>query len=138
MSKSEADPRSRIHLTDAPDLVREKVKKAVTDFTSRLSYEPEKRAGVSNLLLLHSLVSGEAIQDIVERANNHGIDTGEYKGVVAEDIIEFLQPIQSKIQDYLKDPDYLRDTLKSGARKAESVARETWDQVTRVIGLSPS
>ncbi|CAG0887633.1 unnamed protein product [Darwinula stevensoni] len=138
MSKSEADPKSRILLTDPPDLVREKVKKAVTDFISRLSYEPEKRAGVSNLLLLHSLVSGETIQDIVERVNSHGMDTGKYKGVVAEDIIGFLQPIQSRIRDYLNDPEYLRDTLKSGARKAESVARETWDQVTRVVGLSPS
>lgn len=75
MSKSDPDPKSCIMITDTPDVITSKVKKAITDFTSEVTYEPENRAGVTNLLTIHSMVSGKSIQQICE--DNKNIDTGK-------------------------------------------------------------
>lgn len=75
MSKSDADVRSRITLLDKPDEILEKVKKALTDFTSAVTYEPDTRMGVANLLTMHSLLSGVPVDKICEHCSD--IDTGK-------------------------------------------------------------
>lgn len=75
MSKSDPDPKSRIMLTDTPDQLLEKVKKSLTDFTSAVTHEPETRPGVTNLLTIHSIMSGLSIEQICNEAK--GIDTGK-------------------------------------------------------------
>lgn len=75
MSKSDLDPKSCIMITDKPEVITSKVKKAITDFTSEVTFEPESRPGVTNLLTIHSMVSGKSIQQICEEAQN--IDTGK-------------------------------------------------------------
>lgn len=75
MSKSDPDPKSCVMITDTPKVILEKVKKAMTDFTSEVTFEPEKRPGVTNLLTIHSMVSGKSIEQIVDEAKN--IDTGK-------------------------------------------------------------
>jgi tryptophanyl-tRNA synthetase len=74
MSKSEQDPKSRIEITDTPDNILEKCKKAVTDFTSEVTFDPEKRPGVANLITIHSLLTGMDPAEICEQ--NIGLDTG--------------------------------------------------------------
>ena len=61
-------------LSDTPDVIVEKVKKAVTDFTSAVTFEPETRPGVTNLLTIHSMISGKNIEEICDEVRN--IDTG--------------------------------------------------------------
>lgn len=75
MSKSDNDPKSRIALTDEPEILLDKVKKAITDFQSEVTYEPDTRAGVSNLVTIHSLLSGKSHEDICRDAQ--GLDTGK-------------------------------------------------------------
>lgn len=76
MSKSDADPKSRIMLTDTPDQLLEKVKKALTDFKSAVTYDPIERPGVANLLIIHSLMSnGRSVQELCDEAK--GMDTGK-------------------------------------------------------------
>ncbi len=76
MSKSDSDEKSRILLTDRPEQILEKCKKAVTDFTSAVYNDPEGRPGVSNLISIHSLMSGNSIEQIVNDASN--VDTGKF------------------------------------------------------------
>lgn len=64
MSKSHTDPKSRLNMLDEPDVLLEKIKKAVTDFTSEVTYEPEKRPGVTNLINIHSLLTGKTPDEI--------------------------------------------------------------------------
>lgn len=75
MSKSDPNTKSCVMITDAPDVITSKVKKAITDFTSEVTFEPETRPGVTNLLTIHSMVSGKSIQQICDEAKN--IDTGK-------------------------------------------------------------
>lgn len=74
MSKSEQDPKSRIEITDTRDDILEKCKKAVTDFTSEVTFDPENRPGVANLITIHSLFTGLDPSEICEQSMD--LDTG--------------------------------------------------------------
>lgn len=76
MSKSEPDPKSRIQLIDTPEEIISKIKKAVTDFTPEVFYDLDKRPGVSNLISIHSILTGKSIEQICKEAE--GINTGQY------------------------------------------------------------
>uniref|UniRef100_A0A1L8DFR2 Tryptophan--tRNA ligase, mitochondrial n=1 Tax=Nyssomyia neivai TaxID=330878 RepID=A0A1L8DFR2_9DIPT len=133
MSKSDTDSKSIIFLTDSPDTIGEKVRKAITDFTSAVTFEPEARPGVSNLITIHSLMDGRAPEEIC--AANTDVDTGKYKLRVAEAVIEHLNPIRMRIEDYSKHPEYLSQILEEGAEKAAQVAEKTLQDVKKKIGL---
>lgn len=75
MSKSDPDPKSCVMITDTPERIVEKVKKAVTDFTSEVTFEPETRLGVTNLLTIHSMVSGKTPAQICDEVKH--LDTGK-------------------------------------------------------------
>lgn len=75
MSKSHENPKSRIEITDPPDVLLDKIKKSLTDSISQVTYEPEKRPGVSNLINIHSLLIGNSPNEICENVKN--LNTGE-------------------------------------------------------------
>jgi tryptophanyl-tRNA synthetase len=75
MSKSDPDKKSTIMITDTPEMIKEKLKKAVTDCTSAVTFEPEGRPGVANLLTMHSMVIEYLPEEIVEEVE--GLDTGK-------------------------------------------------------------
>jgi len=135
MSKSDDSHKSRIELLAPSDTISMNIKKAVTDFTSQVTYEPEKRPGVSNLLQIHSLISGKSIDTIVEE--NKSRDTGQYKSILAEEMIEFLKPIQLKTQELLHDTTYIDKLYQKGAEKANSIAAQTFDEINEIIGFYP-
>lgn len=74
-SKSDPDPKSRITLRDTPDQMLKNIKRAITDFTSEVTYDPENRPGVANLITIHSLTTNLTPQQICEEAKN--LNTGE-------------------------------------------------------------
>lgn len=136
MSKSEPDPKSRIGLMDTPDDIVEKVKKALTDFTSEVTFDLEKRPGVANLIMIHSLCTGQSPEDICQSMIH--LDTGKYKLVVAEAVVEYLKPIRSQMEQLLNEPSYLLDVLKVGADKALNLGTPIWDNVCFKVGISPN
>ena len=133
MSKSDPDPKSCLMITDTPDAIIEKLKKSITDFTSEVTYEPERRLGVTNLLTIHSLITGTSTEQICNDVK--GLNTGQYKLVVADAIIAHMNPIRVKIEDYLKNPDYLTKILQDGNNKARVVAEKTMEEVKHKVGL---
>ncbi|XP_054263604.1 tryptophan--tRNA ligase, mitochondrial [Macrosteles quadrilineatus] len=133
MSKSHTDPKSRIELTDTPDQIVGKVKKAVTDFTSAVSYDPVNRPGVSNLVALHALSAGKTFQQVCDE--NAHIQTGQYKRVVADAIVEKFNPIREEMNRLLAAPEYLEEVLDQGAQRATMLAEITWMDVKQKIGL---
>lgn len=133
MSKSDGDPKAVINLTDETDLIIEKVKKAVTDFCSDVNYNPETRQGVSNLIAIHSLLSGKSVEQICEEAKS--IDTGKYKMLVAEEIVEHLRPIRNKINQQLVRRNELVYLLEMGAEKAREIAAATLAEVKQKLGM---
>ncbi|XP_055705021.1 tryptophan--tRNA ligase, mitochondrial [Phlebotomus papatasi] len=133
MSKSDSDPKSTIYLTDSPDTVADKVKKAITDFTSEVTFDPEVRPGVSNLVTIHSLMSGKSPEEIC--AMNKDVDTGKYKARVAEAVVEHLNPIRMRIEAFSRHPEYLSQVLEEGAQRASEIAETTIQEVKEKLGL---
>lgn len=134
MSKSDEDARSRISLDDDAGVIKEKFKKALTDMISQVTYDPEKRPGVSNLINIHSAVSGQTPESIVEEVSH--LTTGEYKLYVAERVNEKFSPIREKLKQFYDQPEFLKEILSSGNAEALKVAEKTLTEVKNIIGLS--
>ncbi|XP_020801827.1 tryptophan--tRNA ligase, mitochondrial isoform X2 [Drosophila serrata] len=134
MSKSNLN--GIINLTDSPDLIKKKINSAVTDFASDISYSPGKRPGVSNLISIHSQVTGQTIKSVVDEAST--LDTAKYKERVAEAVIEHLTPIRELIHYHLSKRKEVIYLLEVGASKARQQAQQTLIDVKQRLGLGTS
>uniref|UniRef100_A0A8C2CM62 tryptophan--tRNA ligase n=1 Tax=Cyprinus carpio TaxID=7962 RepID=A0A8C2CM62_CYPCA len=133
MSKSDPQKLATVFLTDTPDDIVLKIRRAVTDFTSEVTYEPGSRPGVSNLVSMHAAVSGQSVEEVVRLAE--GMDTGQYKNVVAEAIVQRLQPIRLEIQRLRADRGHLESLLAKGAEKARSLAAPVMTEIRKLVGF---
>ncbi|TVY36910.1 Tryptophan--tRNA ligase, mitochondrial [Lachnellula subtilissima] len=135
MSKSHSDPRSRILITDPPDVIHKKMMAALTDSTNSVSYDPENRPGVSNLLQLlsHFNAEGKSAQELALKYANFGL--GHFKSAVAESISESLTPIRTKYEQVLAADGgrYLDHVWMQGGVKAKESADATMDVALEVL-----
>ena len=134
MSKSDPDWRSCVFVSDTPDVVAEKIKKAVTDLQDGVTFDPVDRPGLANLITLHCGFSGLTPEEVCQQVG--GMKSGQYKKVVTEVVNEGLKPIREKISYYESNKDHLEAVLDKGADKARFLAAETMDSVRRLVGLT--
>ena len=134
MSKSDNQELSTINLSDSPDLILKKVGKAVTDTEGKVSYEPERRPGVSNLVAIYAAVSGLSHDEVCKEFE--GKLTVDFKGSLGELLVESLAPIRSKIEELEGDPGYVDSVLQRGAEKARALAEENLLVVKKKMGIS--
>ncbi|XP_062985007.1 tryptophan--tRNA ligase, mitochondrial [Elgaria multicarinata webbii] len=133
MSKSDPQNLATVGITDTPDEIKLKFRKAVTDFTSEVTYDPDHRPGVSNLVAIHSAITGLSKEEVVHQSI--GLDTARYKLVVAEAVIEKLAPIRNEFKRLRADRSYLEKVLWTGAEKAKELAAPVYWEVKRLVGL---
>lgn len=131
MSKSL--PKGCLYLSDPPNVIREKVKAAVTDSHSEISYNPENRPAISNLVLIYSELVGLSPMAIVKKFN--GVGYAEFKKDLAEIIIKNLKPIQKKREKLLKNRKLVMKILSNGAKKARQISQKTIKEVKKKTGL---
>ena len=98
-----------------------------------MTFDPEGRPGVSNLVCIHSQMSNKDPLTIVQEVDH--LDTGQYKLHLVEAVVEHFKPIREDTLRLLKNPDHLEAVLKRGSDRAENIAVETIDQVKKVIGF---
>lgn len=134
MSKSDPDQGSRIELVDPAEIIEKKIKKAVTDSSSLISYDPEKRPGVATLIDLESACTGLLPEEIAERCLFQSIEKLEYKRHVSNILIKHLEPIQKEYLRLINDKEGLRSILDEGANKANQIAAENFKQIAQLIG----
>lgn len=134
MSKSDLNDNAYILLMDDVDVVRRKLKRAVTDSEGIVRYN-ENQLGVKNLINIYSKIANKTTEEIV--LNYEGKGYAEFKDDVAEVIIGELKPIQDKIDYLLKNKDYLEKIYIMGAEKAEDKARKTLRKVQKKVGFIP-
>ena len=132
MSKSDQNPGGFVLLMDKPDDILRKFKRAVTDSDNRIVVRDDK-PGVSNLITIYALATGQTIQQVEEQFAGKGY--GELKPAVGEAVVELLRPIREKTEDLLKNKDYLEQVYTAGAQKASALARKTLDKVYRKVGF---
>ena len=133
MSKSSQDPMDKILLTDSPDEIRKKFKKAVTDSENKVKYDPENKPGVSNLMSIYGIIKNKTMDEIEKQFEGQGY--GAFKTAVAEAVIERLEPLQNKYNELLENPDKLMAICNKGAKKAEEKANRVLKDVYKKVGL---
>ena len=131
MSKSDPNPKNRIDLDDSPDVIRKKVKSAVTDSDPTVRYDIEAKPGISNLLEIMSATTGRSIDDLAAEYETGGY--GRFKEAVAEAIVAELAPVRARLQE-LDDADVAR-ILQKGALDARTRAERFQQQVRDAVGL---
>ena len=132
MSKSDPDE-SFIALTDRPDDVARKIRRAVTDSDADIRFDPVNKPGVSNLLTILSTLSGEGMDALTARLKGQGY--GRLKEETAEAVLAALAPIQERFKALMGDKDYLSGTLSRNAERAQALARRTLRKVYKKLGL---
>lgn len=133
MSKSADSTAGLIEILDAPEVNAKKIKSAVTDAGREIRFDEKEKPGVSNLLTIHSALSGQSISDL----ENHfaGKGYGDLKGEVADVVVEYLKPIREKTLELLSDESHLLAVLSGGAMKAQKVAATTLSKTYSKLGL---
>lgn len=135
MSKSAESPNGLIELLDDPAVIARRIRSAVTDAEREIRFDPERKPGVSNLLTIHSALSGRTVPSLEEEYAGRGY--GDLKKDLAKVVVEALAPFQERVHHFLADPGALDDVLVDGARRASAIAAETLDRVYSRSGLLP-
>ncbi|MEN2767648.1 tryptophan--tRNA ligase [Ornithinibacillus xuwenensis] len=132
MSKSDENAKASIFMLDDPKKIEKKIKSAVTDSEGIVKYDKENKPGVSNLLDIHAVFSGETIEELERKYEGKGY--GDFKQGVADAIINVLKPIQDRYYEIL-DSALLDQILDQGAEKASLVANKTIQKAKKAMGL---
>jgi tryptophanyl-tRNA synthetase len=133
MSKSAASPQGTVLVVDPPEVLRRKVRRAVTDSDGEVRYDPARKPGISNLLELLAASTGVDPATLAEQFSSYGA----LKEAVADALVALLEPIRDRYATVLADPGELERVLAKGAAQARQVAAATYDRAAERVGLLP-
>jgi tryptophanyl-tRNA synthetase len=122
-----------VGLLDPPEVLAKKFKTAVTDSGREVQYDPAGKPGVSNLIEIMSVATGETIEAIEARYDGAGY--GQFKDEVAEAVIALLGPIRMRYEELRSDPGELRRLLRTGADKAREASAPTLETMYERMGF---
>ena len=112
-----------------------KIKSAVTDSGRDIVFDPESKAGVSNLLTILATLTSRSPEEVANDFAGKGY--GDLKTSVAEAFVESVEPFQRRVNEYLESPEVLDKVLADGAHRAELIAKPTLASVYDKVGFLP-
>jgi len=133
MSTTGGTAQGTVGVLDPPDTIRKKFRSAVTDSGSDVRHDPDAKAGISNLIEILSIMSGEEIPAIEARYDGGGY--GAFKSDVAEAVVSVLDPIRARYEELRADETQLHLLLAQGAAKAREVSMPTLEQMYERMGF---
>jgi len=136
MSKSDANENNYISLLDPPDVLRRKIKRAVTDSAREITPESIDRPGIGNLLSIYAVLNDTNPVDVA--AQFEGQQYSGFKGELADSLVAFLEPFQQRYDKIMADKGYLTGILDEGASRARYMATRTVSKVYRKLGFVPA
>jgi len=134
MSKSDPED-TYIAILDKPEIIRKKVRRAVTDCDNTVIFDPENKPGVANLMSIMSALTGRTMDDIANEYNGGGY--GRFKDAAADCVIATLEPIQNEYDRIIADKAYLQQVMTSGYERAGMLAHKTMLKVRKKLGIAP-
>ncbi|WP_414935808.1 tryptophan--tRNA ligase [Amycolatopsis sp. cmx-11-51] len=135
MSKSSSTGNGLIELLEDPKKSAKKVRSAVTDTGREIVFDTENKPGVSNLLTILSALTDQPVAELETTFEGKGY--GDLKKGVAEAFVDWVTPVQERVQSYLDDVAELDKALALGAQRAREVASVTLRNVYENIGFLP-
>ena len=133
MSTTRGTPQGTVRMLDAPDVIRKKFKTAVTDSGTEVRHDREEKPGITNLLEIMSVATGEPIPDLEARYDGSGY--GQFKEDVGEAVVQLFVPIQERYEELRGDESQLHALLARGAEKALSESAPTLEQMFERMGF---
>ena len=135
MSKSEVSDLSRINLTDDKDQIINKIKKAKTDTLPLPSTieELEKRPEAKNLIGIYSSLMNNTLQKSINEFA--GKNFSEFKEKLSDAVVNEINPISSRIKEFLDDKVFLEKILKDGYEKANEIASKKIKKIHEIVGF---
>jgi tryptophanyl-tRNA synthetase len=122
-----------VRLVDEPDVIRRKFKTAVTDSGTDVRHDPAGKPGISNLIEILSVATGDSLAQIESRYDGTGY--GQFKEDVAEAVVELLAPIQERYRELRSDDAELQRMLGIGAEKAREASAPTLEAMYERMGF---
>jgi tryptophanyl-tRNA synthetase len=136
MSKSADSPMGTVKITDPPDVLRKKVMTAVTDSGREVpGDELMLSPGLVNLASVFAVLSERSIGDLLIEYAGKGY--GDFKGDLADALIEYLRPLQERHRELSEDPAEIARLLEVGAARAQTMAAKTLAEVYQRVGFLP-
>ena len=132
MSKSATNIHSTISLLDEPDKIKKSIMKATTDLEGSVRFDPENKQGISNLMSIYNVLSGESFAEIETSFKGKGY--GDFKKALVGVVQESLAPIQSRYEE-IRYSDELIKHLKNGSERANEIAERVMRRVKENFGL---
>ncbi len=132
MSKSDSED-SYIAVLDSKDVIRKKMRRAVTDSDGEIRIDPENKPGVTNLINILCAMTGQSAEEACNALQGKGY--GALKDTVADAVIEVFTPIQERYAQLIADKAYLSQVLATNAQRAQDMARGTLRKVYKKVGL---
>ncbi len=133
MSTSAGNAQGVVRIVDEPDVVRSKFKTAVTDSGREVRHDPVDKPGISNLLEIMSVATGEQVGAIESRYDGAGY--GAFKEDVGEAVVTLLAPIQERYRELRSDEAELRRLLAEGAERARVASAPTLSAMYERMGF---
>jgi tryptophanyl-tRNA synthetase len=134
MSKSRGSAQGTVLILDPPDVIRKKFKSAVTDSGTDVRHAPGEKPGVSNLIEILSVATGESFDQIESRYDGSGY--GTFKSDVADAVVELLEPVRRRYEEIRADEGELRRLLTIGAEKARVASAPVLEAMYERMGFA--
>ena len=132
MSKSNPNPNSYIALSDAPDIIRKKIRRAVTDSGTEIVAAPDKPA-LTNLISIYAILTDDTLEGVREKFAGKGY--GAFKSELAEVVVAALEPIQNRVRELEEAPEIMDGILARGAESARVLAAAKMALVRERMGI---
>jgi tryptophanyl-tRNA synthetase len=135
MSTTGGSESGTVLVLDDPKTVTKKIKSAVTDSGSEVK-RGEGKEGIANLIQILAVARGSSEEEIEREFEGSGY--GDFKGAVAEAVVDFLAPVRERYEELRPDETALEQALEAGAGKARALASPTLAEVRSAIGIGPT
>jgi tryptophanyl-tRNA synthetase len=135
MSTTYGAEQGTVYILDESELVRKKVRSAVTDSGTEVRRAPDKE-GITNLIEILSVVRGVGPEEIEREYEGSGY--GDFKGAVADAVVDYLGPVRERYAELRPDEGAIDAMLASGAERARAIASDTLADVRHVMGIGPA
>jgi tryptophanyl-tRNA synthetase len=133
MSTTGGTAQGTVGMLDPPETIRKKFKSAVTDSGTEVRHDPDEKPGVSNLIEIMSVATGDPIEAVEARYDSGGY--GRFKEEVGDAVVALLQPIAGRYAELRADPAELQRLLARGAEQAREVSAPTLEQMYERMGF---
>jgi len=135
MSKSDENPNASVLVTDEPDAIIRKFKRAVTDSKAEIAYNEDDitKAGINNLLCIYSAVTNKTITEAEKEFAGKGY--GDFKKAVGEAVADMFAPVRAEYKRLIADKSELSKLMRDGAERAIAVTEATVRTVREKVGF---